>query len=158
MSVDLNKLIAFVDNELEPTERAEVEAALADDPALRAQVAAHHELRQRLSATFDPVLEENTPERLLRVAQRPTNIVSLNERRQATHWSVREWGAMAASLAGGLILGLGVMANQGSAIVATTDGLAARGMLAHALDVIRNAAPNSTCAGDDAEPPAGQAQ
>jgi hypothetical protein len=133
--MDLQKLIAFADNELPLAERAEVEAALANDPALRAQLAAHHALRQRLSATFDSVLDEKIPERLLSVAQRPANVVSLSERRKAERWSVREWGAIAASLAGGLILGLGMMANQSPAIVATTDGLAARGVLAHALDV-----------------------
>ena len=134
MSVDMQRLIAFADNELPDAERAEVEAALASDPALRAQLEAQQQLRRRLSAGFDPVLEEEIPTILMTAAQRPSNVLPFASAMRAPRWSVREWSAMAASLAGGLIIGLGVMANQSPMIAATDHGLVAHGALARALD------------------------
>jgi hypothetical protein len=120
---------------LDPVERAQVKAALAEDASLREKLAARQKLRARLSAAFDSVLSEPVPERLTAAvtAARPANVVSLAERR-AAKWSVREWGAMAASVAAGLLIGVGVMNTQAPLLAATDGGLVARGALAHALD------------------------
>jgi hypothetical protein len=59
--------------------------------------------------------------------------VNLDERRQEK-WSVREWGAMAASVAAGLLIGVGVMNMQSPVIVAADGGMQARGSLVQALD------------------------
>jgi hypothetical protein len=135
MSVDDGKLMAYADGELSAAERAEIEAALAQDEALREKVAAHQRLRARLSAAFDGALEEPVPERLAAAVarSRPGEVVNLAERR-AGKWSVREWGAMAASVAAGLLIGAGVMNTQQPLITATQSGLAARGALYAALE------------------------
>jgi hypothetical protein len=136
MSIDDEKLMAYADGELDAAERARIEAALAQDETLRAKLAAHQRLRAQLSEAFDIVLEEPVPERLTAAvaAARPSSsVVNLAERR-AAKWSAREWGAMAASVAAGLLIGVGVMNTQTPLIAATGDGLMARGALSRALD------------------------
>lgn len=134
MSVDDETLMAFADGELSEVERAAVEAALAEDPVLRGKLEAQRLLRARLSAAFDCALTEPLPSRLAAAVQpREADIVSLAHRR-AERWSVREWGAMAASLAAGLLIGFSVMNTQTRIIRVADGGLEASGVLAHALD------------------------
>lgn len=136
MNVSDEMLMAFADGQLDGEEQAAVTRALEADAGLRAKLEAHRNMRARLSAAFDGALSEPVPARLQEAAQaRPTaTVVDLSARR-AAKWSVREWGAMAASLAGGLIIGLGAMNARTPAMLATTeDGLFARGALARALD------------------------
>lgn len=138
MSVSEEKLIAFVDGELSGAELADVEHAIASDAEVRARVEAHQRLRAKLSMAFDGALSESVPERLQAATQnapQPADVVSLADRReQKARWTYREWGAMAASLAGGLIIGLGVMNTNGAMIAQSDGGLVARGALAQALD------------------------
>lgn len=144
MSIDDKKLIALADGELEPGERAEVERAVAADPALRERFEAHRRVRAQLSAAFDPVLDEPVPAHLRQILALPeeeaapaaaaANVVSFQEKR-AARWSVREWGAMAASLAAGLVIAFGVSRMNAPMIATTADGMSARGALARALDV-----------------------
>lgn len=139
MSVDEAKLMAFADGELTGAERAEVEAALESDATLREKVEAHRAMRSRLSSAFDGALSEPVPERLRTAAEAPRSaeVVSLAERR-AFKWSAREFGAMAASIALGLVIGVGVMQSpqqQSQPMIATSQsGLLAQGTLANALN------------------------
>jgi anti-sigma-K factor RskA len=135
MSVDDERLMAFADGELSGAERAEVEAALADDASLREKLAAHQRLRTRLSGAFDGALDEPVPASLLAAVEKPrtAEVVNLGERR-AARWSVREWGAMAASVVLGLFVGIGVMNTQAPLIAPSESGLVARGALAQALE------------------------
>jgi Putative zinc-finger len=135
MSVDDERLMAFADGELSGAERAEVEAALAEDASLREKLAAHQRLRTRLSAAFDGALDEPVPGSLLAAAAKPRGaaVVNLAERR-AGRWSAREWGAMAASLVLGLFIGVGVMNTQAPLVAQSESGLIARGALADALE------------------------
>jgi hypothetical protein len=132
-----DKLMAYADGELGAEERAEIERAAAADPALRERLEAHQRMRAQLSGAYAGVMDEPVPERLIAAAQGPrtADVVDLSARREArARWSVREWGAMAASLAGGLIIGLGVMNTQPPMIAVTADGMSARGALERALD------------------------
>jgi len=133
MAISEETLIAYVDGELGAAERDALEAALAGDEALRARVAAHRTLRARLSIAFDGALEEPVPERLRHAAAPGAQIVNLAERRTRA-WSARDWGAMAASVAAGLVLGIGIMGRPAPMIAAESGGLTARGALARALD------------------------
>ncbi|MGH6952115.1 MAG: anti-sigma factor family protein [Vitreimonas sp.] len=139
MSVDDDKLMAFADGELTPAERAEIEQALAQDPALRERVAAHRRLRADLAQAYAGALDEPVPQHLRDILQPPqqqaasAEIVQLAQRR-APNWSMREWGAMAASLAAGLVLAFGLIGANPPMIAATDNGLSARGPLAAALD------------------------
>jgi len=128
------KLMAYADGELDAIERTEVEAALASDETLRAKLEAHRALSARFASAFDGALDEPVPARLLAAAQ-PQRVVDFAARREPkAKWGYREWGAMAASLAGGLIIGLGAMSGRGELIAATEDGLSARGVLQAALN------------------------
>ncbi|HVK79321.1 MAG TPA: zf-HC2 domain-containing protein, partial [Verrucomicrobiae bacterium] len=131
MSVDDERLMAFADGELTSAERAEIEAALAEDASLREKLAVHQGLRARLSAAFDGALDEPAPASLLAALETPrtAEVVNLAERRVA-RWSVREWGAMAASVALGLFVGIGVVNTQAPLIAPSESGLIARGALA----------------------------
>lgn len=130
MNVSDEMLMAYADGELDAAEVAAIEAALAGDAGLREKLAAHRALAARFAPAFDDALREPVPARLLAAAE--PKVVDLSARR-AAKWSYREWGAMAASLAGGLILGLGVLGGPSELIVATENGLAARGALQTAL-------------------------
>ncbi len=131
MKVDLATLIAFGDGELSEAERAEVQRALDADPALRAQLETQQRLRARISAAFDPIAQEPAPAKLVAALSPPSNVVSLAARRRP--WSVREWGAMAASLAAGLIVGIGLLRPQ-TLVSSDNTTLVAAGLLSQALD------------------------
>lgn len=135
--IDDAKLMAYADGELGSAERGEVDQALASDAALRERLAAHRRLRTRLSSAFDGALEEPVPEGLLAAARGEAQrgrVVDLAAQRAARWPAVRQWGAMAASLAAGLLIGVGVMNAQAPLIAVTGDGMSARGALARALD------------------------
>jgi hypothetical protein len=66
-------LMAYVDGELDVAARAQVEGAIAADPAVARRVAAHVALRGRLRASFDKVLEEPVPAQLLSLVRTPAN-------------------------------------------------------------------------------------
>ncbi len=119
MTIDPEMLAAYADGELGPEDVATVEAAMAADPALAEQVAAHRRLRATLSAHFAPILDMPVPERLTAALEKPDNVVQLAAvRRQKeaekaakaasdngapTRWVMG--GALAASLALGVLIG-----------------------------------------------------
>lgn len=61
------RLIAYVDGELDDAEQATFSAEMAADPALAERVAQQLALRERVRAAYAPVLDEPVPERLLAV-------------------------------------------------------------------------------------------
>jgi anti-sigma factor RsiW len=89
-------LMAYVDGQLAPERSAVVEAALAQDPALAARVAALRAQNASLHAALDPWLAEPIPARLLEAATPPP---------QRTAWQA--WGPFL-GLAATLVLGLAV--------------------------------------------------
>jgi hypothetical protein len=139
MTIDDATLMAYADGELSAQERAEIDRALAADPALRAQLETHQKMRAQLSGAYAGVLDDPVPESLLVAARgaapREAEVVDFSARREVkAKWSVREWGAMAASLVGGLVIGLGAMNTQAPLIAVTADGMSARGTLERALN------------------------
>jgi hypothetical protein len=131
-------LTAYADGELDAGSRAALEAAMATDPQLAQRVAQHRALRARLRAALDPVLDEPLPERLLASVRgtpgpRHANVVAL-KRRAAPGWSWPQWGAIAAGLIGGVLLGpLLLRAPAGAALVTRDGQVLASGALARAL-------------------------
>jgi len=65
MTIPDETLMAYADGELEPAQRADVEAALAANPTLAQRVEQHRALRRKLNAAFDPVLMETVPNALV---------------------------------------------------------------------------------------------
>jgi len=111
-----DRLIAYLDGELETAQRREVEAWLDADPAARQQLAAFADSTHLLRLAYDEVLHEALPDRLIAAArgetieaQAPARILPFNGRAGArTVTSNRWWVALpvAASLFG-LVVGGG---------------------------------------------------
>jgi hypothetical protein len=140
-------LMAYADGELDAARRAEIEAAIANDPELARRVEQHRALRGEISGAFAPVLVETVPERLVTAARagvpsaaapargKVLQFPARTARPPATPWRGREWAAMAASLVLGVLLSWRLLAPQDSGVmVAGRDALLARGALAKALD------------------------
>lgn len=140
MSIDPALLAAYADGELGPEQRAEVEAAIAADPALAKEVEAHRALRATLSAHFAPILDMPVPDRLKAPLERRADVVDLAEMRRTRKESARpravwpRWAtgmAVAASLAIGIVVGGQI---PGRAPVRSDNGaLLASGALEKAL-------------------------
>ena len=120
-------LIAYVDGELEPAERARFEAEMAADPALARQVARHEALSARVNAAYAGVLDEAIPAQLLTVA------AVANDRGGKPGISrLSPWIGLAASLVIGVLAGRVVWPAEGPLVV-KGGGLEARGRIAEAL-------------------------
>jgi hypothetical protein len=117
MSVTREELAAFADGELEESKRSEVAAAIARNPKLAAEVAAHRALKQRLAAHFAPVLDEPVPANLSTLLggdkAKVADFTAARQRRVARGF--RRWGwvvgpALAASIALAMFLPRGTPA------------------------------------------------
>ncbi len=127
-------LMAYVDGELDADTRAAVETAMASDPDVARRVARQQVLRQKLRATFDGVLDEAVPDRLIATARdapagSPDSKVSDLSRarterdaRFVPRWSWPQWGAMAASLILGMLLGQALWRAPASGPIVARDG------------------------------------
>lgn len=114
-------IAAYVDGELDAAARARFEAEMARDPSLADEVAAQRRLRARLAAAYDPVLTEAVPLNLTMAAEAAND-------RPARRFGPPHWGAVAASLVAGVLVGRMALPAQDA------DPLAVRGELAQALD------------------------
>ena len=148
------QLQAYVDGELAPEDAARVAAAIAADASLAARVRLEQALRDRLRATFDPVMAEPVPERFAallaepgepREPDEPTRRVAdagrvhvLDARRRRPRWHAPVY-ALAASLAA-LAVTLWMRPEPGPVQLRGTE-LIARGSLAAGLDEALAAAP-----------------
>jgi anti-sigma factor RsiW len=139
MTFSEETLSAYADGEVDAATRAALEAALATDPQLAQRVAHQRALRARVRDAFTPVLEEPVPERLLASvrgaapAERTGNVVAFKQRPQA-RWSWPQWGAMAASLVVGVLLGPLLRPSAPQAPLETSGGrVLASGVLSQAL-------------------------
>jgi putative zinc finger protein len=138
MTFSEETLSAYADGELDAATRAALEAALDSDPQLAQRVARQRALRARVRDAFTPVLAEPVPERLLASVRgaapgRPAgNVVPLQPR---ARWSWPQWGAMAASLVVGLLLGplLPRPAAREAPLEASGGRVLASGLLSRAL-------------------------
>jgi Putative zinc-finger len=119
------RLMAYVDGELAGAERVAFEQALARDPEMQGEVARQRQLRARLSAAFDPVLQEPVPLPLTLAAQ-AANV------RQG-RFRAPQWAAMAACLVLGVVVGRAALPQAGP-LVSRHGALVARGQLASVLD------------------------
>ena len=129
------RIHAYVDGELDAETSARLEADSRRDAALAARIAQQRELSARLRAQYDPVLEEPIPQRLRDALAGPkspaaiTPIGAAGKTAPRPSWSVREWGALAAALVLGALLGPFVfressdlpIANEGGRLIAAQD-------------------------------------
>lgn len=134
----LATLIAYVDGELAPAERARFEAEMAADPLLAREVARHQALAQQVNAAYVEVLEEEIPPQLLTVAHAANDRTDASSGRGA--WRLAPWMGVAASLAIGIFAGRALWPQQGP-LVAHDGTLEARGQIAQALSAQLAAEP-----------------
>lgn len=140
MTFSEETLIAYADGELDAATRAAVEAAVAGDPQLAQRIARHRALRARVQDAYAPVLAEPVPERLLAsvrgapATQRAQNAIELRAPPRP-RWSWPQWGAMAASLLIGVLLGPQLLRPAAPQAALETRGgrVLAGGVLAQAL-------------------------
>jgi anti-sigma-K factor RskA len=132
-------LMAYVDGELDATSRGEVEAAMAADPEVARRIAEQQRLRNSLRSAFDGVLDETVPEHLIATA-RTAPVSDLARARVARaekaerRWSTPVWGAIAASVVLGVLIGAALLRDRGSSPFAERQGhLVAQGDLAEVL-------------------------
>lgn len=97
------QIAAFADGQLEGAELERIAAAIAADPALEKQVAAHRALAQRLGAHFAPIAAEPVPNHLAALLKAPQdNVASLADararRKGPPRWTWLAGPALAASL------------------------------------------------------------
>lgn len=135
MSFDLATIAAFVDGELDDLTARRIEREAESDPALAAEIARHRALKAELTAHFAPALQEAVPDRLRMLLVDSKVDTSLAGRRDAksARFAPIHWGAIAASLALGLAIGLKPWLP--AADVTSANGtLVASGPLARTLD------------------------
>ncbi|MGA8382020.1 MAG: hypothetical protein WB710_12930 [Stellaceae bacterium] len=103
-----DRLVAYLDGELEPAEQREVDALLDSDPALSDQLAALALSARLVRRAFDDVLHEPLPDRLIAAARGQqvagaTGLQAVPTRRRAGVARLPRWSVglpIAASLAG----------------------------------------------------------
>ncbi len=143
MKISDEQLMAYADGELDETMRSEIAAAIERDPALAERVRAHERTRVQVHAAFAPVVEEVIPERLIAaVNASPDRSGAVSDLRQARErkeqqtrrrWSFADWGAIAASLLLGIIVGRTAFNSDSEMVVERNGSLIAAGALADAL-------------------------
>ena len=133
-------LMAFADGELDGTMRAEIEAAMATDPALARAVERHRALAAHIRARYEGVAVEPVPDRIAALVSAPDSapVADLAARRRERaeaprRWRRAHWAAMAASLVVAVLVGA-LLLREPSAPYDTVDGRrVARGELDRAL-------------------------
>ena len=84
-------LMAFADGELDGTMRAEIEAAMATDPALARAVERHRALAAHIRARYEGVAVEPVPDRIAALVSAPESapVADLAARRRARTSSIQ---------------------------------------------------------------------
>lgn len=155
MSVSPETLMAYADGELEDAKRREVEAAVAADPLLAAELERQRALKSRLGAAFGGVLEEPAPDHLLELIGnapplRSAEVIELAAARPAREprlwagWA--QWAAMAACLVLGFLVAGPFGLGSSSLIRAQGRLLTAQGDLKRALNNQLASDPNAVTA------------
>ncbi|MGN5376506.1 anti-sigma factor family protein [Sphingomonas hankookensis] len=131
MTIDPETLAAYADGELDPLSAKRVERAIADDPALAAEVERHRALTARLRGSFAGLDAQPMPAGVAALFARD-NVVAFPAAKPAPK-PQRWWGAIAASLVAGLLLGQ-MVPRSGSDLGFEGGTAVAQGKLARALD------------------------
>ena len=138
MTISPERLAAYADGELSDAERREIEIAIAADPELARQVAAHQALRSRLSAHFAPILDAPLPERLVAPLglpdERVIDLAAVREQRERRRRIPRWTWIAGPALAASLVLAIVRPGGDGSDTMVIEGRRYAAGSLAQALD------------------------
>ncbi len=139
---------AWLDGELDADEAARVEVEVSADPRLTAMAAEHRAMQARLKGAFDTLLDAPLPDTPITAMRngRSADVVDLAEAKRAREprrWpSGPQWGAMAATLAVGILVGTTVPHQREAAPVTVRGGsMYAAAALNQALDTQLASAP-----------------
>ena len=141
MSVDDEKLMAYLDGELDEIQRARIERALGEDEELRRRLETQQRLRDRLAAHYAPVMAEPVPERFQRLLD--PDVVDLTRARAPARFRWPVWqsaAALAATLVLGVFVGQSLPGSDGP-VRGEAGAIYAGGELAEALDTQLASAP-----------------
>lgn len=94
-------LIAFADGELDEIARRRAAARIAEDPQLAAAVERQKRLKERLSGRYDPILDEEVPERLRALLESDGNVVPFETPARRLRPRLKWLGAIAATFVAG---------------------------------------------------------
>jgi len=148
MSIPEETLMAYVDGELDAAARAQVEAAMRDDPRIETRVAQQRELKAKIQQAYAADLTEAVPERLVAAAHgrglvsdpqvdRGQARAAIASRSLRLRWRQPQWRpivSMAASLVVGIGVGFLAWRHSDSNMIQNTHGaLVAGGPLAQGL-------------------------
>jgi|TARA_R100001244_G_scaffold20643_8_gene21623 anti-sigma factor RsiW len=147
MTFDEQTVMAYVDGECDAVTRKRIEKAMVTDTALAGQIARERALRDKLAAHYAPVMSEEIPDRLAALLTAParpdvdTSFASRQAQRvmakeqRGRGFGVAQWGAMAATLALGIVVGqYGLDGGSNSLFVQQGSALVASGTLERTLD------------------------
>jgi len=139
---------AWLDGELDTSEAARVEAEVAADPRLWARAAEHRAMQQKLKGAFDTLLDAPVPAVIADAAgSRPAaKVADIAEARRSRERRLRpslvQWGAMAASLALGILVGtMAPREHEAGPVTVQGSSLYAASALGHQLDTQLASAP-----------------
>jgi hypothetical protein len=146
MKLSPEVLMAYADGELDAAGRAEVEAAMASDRTVAAEIARLKAQRAELAGAFNGLLSEPIPPSLLATARTSpagatpvvADLTQVRARKSAArtprNWSWPQWISIAASLLLGVLIGRTALEPSASNdLVARNGRIVAEGRLATAL-------------------------
>lgn len=140
MMVDDEKLLAYLDGELDGEAMRAVEEAIAADPALAERIAQHRQLRDMLRTSFDPILDQPMPAALADIPRLDADVIDLAAAREArrpfpdTGGGWRGWASLAATLVLGVAAGYMLKPGGAGPLVQQNGWIVASHGLNDALD------------------------
>ncbi|ATW05065.1 anti-sigma factor [Sphingorhabdus sp. YGSMI21] len=145
MTFDDETIIAYVDGECDAVTAKRIEKAMETDHILADRIARERALKSRLAAHYDPVAQEPVPDRLtaLLTASMENNVDNSFAERKAgedrkragrTGFGIAQWGAMAATLALGIVVGQFGLGQNAGPVAQQEGALIASGQLETALE------------------------
>ena len=145
MIFDQQTIMAYVDGECDAVTARRIEKAMATDSALAEQIGQERALRDKLAAHYAPVVNEAIPDRLtaMLTTAAASNVddsftarkAGQRQAEQRRSFGMAQWGAMAATLALGVVVGqFGLNGSSDAPFLQQGEALIASGTLEHALD------------------------
>ena len=130
MTIEPEMLMAYADGEADPLTAKRVERAMAADPALAAEVERQRALTAKLRAAYGTLDAAPVPAGIAALLQESARVTPMPARRApARGW----WGAIAASLVAGVVLGQFVPREDGGSFAQRGGATVAAGSLDRAL-------------------------
>lgn len=141
--IDEDKFFAWLDGELEPAEAAEYAERVTGDPALSKLALQHRSLRLDLERAFGSIIDSPVPAHIIEPLHPAANVIDIAAaRRRRPMPPLIQWGAIAASLGIGILVGIGVPSHSNLPVRSEAGALFASASLNRGLDGELASAPS----------------